>query len=35
MLDSIKKYYNEHSMYVNIALVVAVVAVAWKIFKKE
>lgn len=34
MLDSIKKYYTEHTMYVNIALVCVAVFAAWKLFKK-
>lgn len=34
MLDSIKKYYKEHTMYVNIALVAVAAFAAWKLFKK-
>lgn len=35
MLDKLKTYYQEHTMYVNIALVALVGFIAWKIFKKK
>jgi hypothetical protein len=34
MLDSIKKFYTDHTMYVNIALGLVVIIAAWKFLKK-
>ncbi len=35
MWEKIKTYYSEHTMYVNIALVVVAAVAAWKLFKKK
>lgn len=35
MLDTIKKFYTDHKMYVNIALVLVAVFAGWKLFKKK